>query len=61
MVGRVIFGSLGDDVPAVLRAGERGFQVSISRGRYEPVYIRDREANVRVRDFPMKNHDISWG
>lgn len=53
MVGRVIFGSLGDDLPAVLRIAGRGFEVSLSRGRYEPARIGARDAHVRVRDFPL--------
>jgi uncharacterized protein (TIGR02265 family) len=53
MVGRVIFGSLGDDLPAVLRIAGRGFEVSLSRGSYEPVKINARDAHVRVRDFPL--------
>lgn len=53
MVGRVIFGSLGDDFPAVLRIASRGFEVSISRGSYEPIRIGERDAHVRVRDFPL--------
>jgi uncharacterized protein (TIGR02265 family) len=53
MVGRVIFGSLGDDLPAVLRIAGRGFEVSLSRGRYEPVHIAANAAYVRVRDFPL--------
>jgi len=53
MVGRVIFGSLGDDVPAVLRAAGRGFEVSISQVRYEPVEFGQRCATVRVYGFPL--------
>ncbi|HEX5661322.1 MAG TPA: DUF2378 family protein [Polyangiales bacterium] len=53
MVGRVIFGSLGDDLPAVLRIAGRGFEVSLTRGSYEPVKIGARDACVRVRDFPL--------
>jgi uncharacterized protein (TIGR02265 family) len=53
MVGRVIFGSLGHDLGAVLGVLRRGFEVSISRGSYEPVEIRERDAHVRVRDFPL--------
>ena len=53
MIGRVIFGSLGDDVPAVLRAAGRGFEVSISEGRYEAVRITSQAAEVRVRNFHL--------
>ncbi len=53
MVGRVIFGSLGDDLHAVLRAAGRGFEVSISRGRYELVSAGPNHAHVRMRDFPL--------
>jgi uncharacterized protein (TIGR02265 family) len=53
MVGRVIFGALGNDFPAVLRAGSRGFEVSISQGRYELVELDKQRAHVRVRDFPL--------
>jgi len=51
MIGRVIFGSLGDDVPAVLRAAGRGFEVSLSEGRYEVLSLERRIALVRVRNF----------
>ncbi|MET0285612.1 MAG: DUF2378 family protein [Polyangiales bacterium] len=53
MVGRVIFGSLGDDLQAVLRVAGRGFEVSISRGRYELVAVGKNHAHVRVREFPL--------
>ncbi|HEY6879138.1 MAG TPA: DUF2378 family protein [Polyangiales bacterium] len=53
IVGRVIFGSLGSDLPAIFRIAARGFEVSITRGTYEPVHIGQRDAHVRVRDFPL--------
>jgi uncharacterized protein (TIGR02265 family) len=53
MVGRVIFGSLGNDFPAVLRVASRGFEVSLSQGRYEAVHVGSNEARVQVRDFPL--------
>lgn len=53
MVGRVIFGALGNDVHAVLRSASRGFEVSISEGRYEVIELADRGAHVRVRDFRL--------
>jgi uncharacterized protein (TIGR02265 family) len=53
MVGRVIFGSLGQDLHAVVRAAGRGFEVSISEGRYEVIRIEGQFAQVRVRDFPL--------
>lgn len=53
MVGRVIFGSLGNDLNAVLRAAGRGFEVSISQVRYEPIELNERSAKVHVYDFPL--------
>jgi uncharacterized protein (TIGR02265 family) len=53
MVGRVVFGSLGNDLPAVFRIAARGFEISLTRGSYEPVTITARSAHVRVRDFPL--------
>jgi uncharacterized protein (TIGR02265 family) len=53
VVGAVTFGSLGNDLPAVLRVAARGFDISISRGRYEAVHIGNRDAHVRVREFPL--------
>jgi len=53
MVGRVIFGALGNDLVAVLRAGARGFEVSTSEGRYEVIELGEHAAHVRVRDFPI--------
>jgi uncharacterized protein (TIGR02265 family) len=53
IVGKVIFGSLGNDVRAALRYAGRGFEVSISEGRYEAVHIGEREADVTIRDFPL--------
>lgn len=53
IVGKVIFGSLGDDVAAALRFAGRGFEVSISEGRYEAVRIGERDADVSIRDFPL--------
>lgn len=51
MIGRVIFGSLGEDIPAVLRVAGRGFEVSLSEGRYEVLTLLSRSASVRVRNF----------
>lgn len=53
IVGKVIFGSLGGDVCAALRFAGRGFEVSISEGRYEAVRIGERDADVSIRDFPL--------
>jgi uncharacterized protein (TIGR02265 family) len=53
IVGRVIFGSLGNNVPALLRAAGRGFEVSISQVRYEAVELGERSATVRVYGFPL--------
>ncbi|MEY4513235.1 MAG: hypothetical protein RLZZ450_5357 [Pseudomonadota bacterium] len=53
MLGRVIFGSFGNDLLAVLRAAGRGFEVSISQVRYEPMELNERSAKVHVYDFPL--------
>jgi uncharacterized protein (TIGR02265 family) len=53
MVGRVIFGSLGNDLFALLRVAGRGFEVSISQVRYEPIELGERCAKVHVYDFPL--------
>ncbi|MDB4986648.1 MAG: hypothetical protein JWN04_1826 [Myxococcaceae bacterium] len=53
MVGKVIFASLGNDLPTVLRIAGRGFEVSLTAGRYEAVRIGARDADVSVRDFPL--------
>ena len=53
IVGKVIFGSLGNDVRAALRYAGRGFEVSISQGRYDAVRIGERDADVSIRDFPL--------
>jgi uncharacterized protein (TIGR02265 family) len=53
MVGKVVFASVGNDVREVLRVAGRGFEISISAGRYQAVRIGERDAYITVRDFPL--------
>ncbi len=51
MVGKVVFGALGDNLPAVMRMAPRGFEVSLSHGRCEVLSVTEHEAELRISDF----------
>jgi uncharacterized protein (TIGR02265 family) len=53
MVGKVVFASVGNDIREVLRVAGRGFEISLSAGRYQAVRIGERDAYIAVRDFPL--------
>ncbi|MDB4977754.1 MAG: hypothetical protein JWN48_6095 [Myxococcaceae bacterium] len=61
MVGRVVFASLGDDLRTVLRIASRGFEISITAGKYEAVRIGARDADVTVREFPLHPESFLLG
>lgn len=50
VVGKVVFGSLGDNVPAVMRMVPRGFEVSLQGGRCEVVRVTEHEAELSVEE-----------
>lgn len=51
MIGKVVFGALGDNIPAVVRMSPRGYEVSMNRGRCEVVRVTEREAEIRITDL----------
>ncbi len=50
MIGKVVFGALGDNIPAVMGMSPRGFEVSMSRGRSEIIRVSAHDAEVRISD-----------
>lgn len=48
VIGKVVFGALGDNIPAVIRMAPRGFEVSMRQGEIEVLSLGDREAELRV-------------
>jgi uncharacterized protein (TIGR02265 family) len=53
VVGRVVFGALGNDMQAMSRNAHRGFEVSLSVGRCEAVRVAERESELHVTDFHL--------
>ncbi len=51
VLGKVLFGALGQNIPAVISMSPRGFEVSLNRGRSEILRVTDRDAEVHVSDF----------
>ena len=50
MIGKVVFGALGDSIPAVARNASRGFSVSLNGGTCEALRVSANEAELRVED-----------
>ncbi len=50
MIGKVVFGALGDNIQAVVRMAPRGFEVSLTQGRCEVLRLAENEAELRVSD-----------
>jgi uncharacterized protein (TIGR02265 family) len=50
MIGKVVFGALGDNIPAVVRMTPRGFEVSLNQGRCEVLHVAENEAELCVSD-----------
>jgi uncharacterized protein (TIGR02265 family) len=53
MVGRVVFGALGNDMQAVARNAPSGFEVSLSHGRCQTLRVSERESELRVTNFHL--------
>lgn len=53
MVGRVVFGALGNDILSVLRHAHRGFEVSLASGRCRATGLFEREGVLEVREFHL--------
>jgi uncharacterized protein (TIGR02265 family) len=50
MIGRVIFGVLGNDLTSVMKAAAKGYKVSMSPGSAEVLDVGARHAHVRLDD-----------
>jgi len=53
MVGRVVFGALGNDIMAVMRHANRGFEISLNMGRLEPKLIEPGLFELSVTNFQL--------
>lgn len=53
VVGRVVFGALGNDMQAMGRNAPRGFEVSLSHGRCEALRVSERQSELRVTNFHL--------
>lgn len=53
MVGRVLFGALGNDMLAVARYCDRGFEVSLSQGRCQTVRAERGLIELKVTNFQL--------
>jgi uncharacterized protein (TIGR02265 family) len=50
MIGRVIFGVLGEDLPAIFKAAAKGYRVSVSIGRAHVIEVGTKHAVVRLEE-----------
>lgn len=50
MVGKVVFGALGDNIQAVIRMAPRGFEVSMHDGEVELINVSEHESEVRIKN-----------
>jgi uncharacterized protein (TIGR02265 family) len=51
MIGRVIFGVLGNDLSSVMKAAAKGYKVSIHPGSATVIDVGDRHAHVRLEEI----------
>jgi uncharacterized protein (TIGR02265 family) len=51
VIGRVIFGVLGRDLPAIFRTTTKGYKVSLSVGSADVIEVGDSHAVIRLREM----------
>ena len=51
MVGKVVFGALGNDFNSVMQHAHRGFEVSLNTGRCSLEVLNERDGVLHVKDF----------
>jgi uncharacterized protein (TIGR02265 family) len=51
LIGRIIFGVLGDDLPAIFRTAMKGYKVSISVGSASVIEVGSNHAVIRLQEM----------